>query len=283
MTCSLETKPNARNAGYREFRRSLINNVVPWLPSQRTNEIQVSFPGPVELQLANTTKKKQPDMCRSSVDSFVILPRTCQNIAAVLRRDYVCDSADIGSLRATFQTGSQRSSLSRRRPQATRLSPQRPQRGYVYKENRPVLRGAQKPHVLVAEADLVPPALDECKGVCELCRIEGQGRVEVHRHNAPEVPLRHHAEPPSDLLGSPRQDDLDDRQDGRLPPGAEPLEVSHFVFTPRERLPVPQPSLYVGVFSTSRTGPMPRSPLPEPGKQKSNSRPIRRRPCAGSP
>merc|ERR1719401_1727730 len=201
MTCSLETKPNARNAGYREFRRSSINNVVPWLSSQRTNEIQVSFPGPVELQLTNTTKKKQPDMCRSSVDSFVIPPRTCRNIVAVLRRDCVCDSADIGSLRANFQTGSQRVSPSRRQPQAPWLSPQLPQRGCVDKEvQRPVLRGMQKPHVLLAETDLVPPALGERKGVRELRRIEGQGRVEVHRHNAPEVPLRHHAGPPSDLL-----------------------------------------------------------------------------------
>merc|ERR1719401_151118 len=188
MTCSLETKLNARNVGYQKFRRSPINNVVTWLSSQRTDEIQVLFPGPVELQLANTTKKKQPDMCRSSVDSFVIPPRTCRNIMAVLRRDYVCNSADIGSLRANFQTGSQRVSPSRRQPQAPWLSPQRPQRGYVDKEvQRPILRGAQKPHVLVAEADLVRPTLGERKGVRKLRRIEGQGRVEVQRHNAPEV------------------------------------------------------------------------------------------------
>merc|ERR1719401_2243541 len=187
MTCSLETKPNARNAGYREFRRSPIINVVPWLSRQRTNEIQVAFPGPIELQLANTTKKKQPDICRSSVDSFVIPPRTCRNIMAVLRRDYVCDSADIGSLRAIFQTGSQRISPSRRRPRVTRLSPQRPQRGYVDEEvQRPVLRGAQLPHVLVAEADLVLPALGEHKGVREL----RQGASTQHARSSTASPRR---------------------------------------------------------------------------------------------
>eukprot|EP00964_Phaeocystis_antarctica_P149767 scaffold116994_cov69-Phaeocystis_antarctica.AAC.8 len=123
---------------------------------------------------------------------------------------------------------------------AARVARQRPEVRLAHREGqRPPLRLAQQRHVLVTEADLVAALFSKVKRRREAFGTEGQGRVEVHRHDTLKVPLSDRLHPLLEraVAHAAVEDDLDDGQQRRLASSAVPLEAGHLGVAPGEGLP----------------------------------------------
>ena len=119
---------------------------------------------------------------------------------------------------------------SRPQPALPRGAAQGPERAPVHREVEGALfRPAQELDVLVAAAHLVlPPPEGLVEGRRELRGADVKRGVQVRRHDALEIPALDGPYPGLQRLRPPRQDDLDDRQDVRLPASRELLEVLFF-------------------------------------------------------